>query len=252
MEDDARLFALFMEVQRGLPRQGPGCAAATRDALALCAALPAEPAILDVGCGPGMQTRTLAQATGGTVTAVDLHQEFLDQLDAAAQADGLADRIETRAADMTDLPFDDGAFDLIWAEGSAYIMGVDAALAAWRRLLRPGGYLVFSDMVWFTDAPPDAATAFFAEEYPDMRAAEAVAAAVEQAGYALAGTVPVPDAGWWDDYYTPLEAKLPGLRETHAGDAMALEVIAATAREIDMRRRFGGSYGYMFYAGRAA
>jgi SAM-dependent methyltransferase len=44
-------------------------------------------------------------------------------------------------------------WDMIWAEGSAYIIGVERAMRDWRRLLRPGGVLVFSEMVWRTDAP---------------------------------------------------------------------------------------------------
>ena len=61
-------------MQRGLPRQGIGSDEETLRALALCMGLPAPPVILDVGCGPGVQTMTLARATGGRVTAVDLHE----------------------------------------------------------------------------------------------------------------------------------------------------------------------------------
>jgi hypothetical protein len=34
---------------------------------------------------------------------------------------------------MQDPPLDDGSADLIWAEGSVYIMAFDAALRSWRR-----------------------------------------------------------------------------------------------------------------------
>jgi len=60
MTDDRRLLNVFFEVQRGLPRQGPGCDESTLQALALCR-LPERPAILEIGCGPGMQTVELAK-----------------------------------------------------------------------------------------------------------------------------------------------------------------------------------------------
>ncbi len=62
----------------------------------------------------------------------------------------------------------------------------------------------------------------------------------------------VPDAAWWDDYYTPLEARLPALRGRYANDPAALAVVESTAREIAMRRRYPQSYGYVLFAARPA
>lgn len=64
------------------------------------------------------------------------------------------------------------------------------------------------------------------------------------------GDFTLPDSAWWNDYYTPLEAKLPSLKHKHLGDEEALGVIAITDAEIDMRRRFGLSYGYHFFISR--
>ena len=46
----------FFEIHQGLPREGPGDFDSTRRALALLGGLPERPRILDIGCGPGMQT----------------------------------------------------------------------------------------------------------------------------------------------------------------------------------------------------
>ena len=90
MADHERLPEVFFELHRDLPREGPGDDASTLRALAMCTELPAQPDVLDVGCGPGMQTLALATATGGTVTAVDAHEPFLDQLRQRAEAAGCA------------------------------------------------------------------------------------------------------------------------------------------------------------------
>lgn len=245
-----RAFEIFLEAQRGLPRQGPGGADATRRALGLCAGLPAAPAILDIGCGPGMQSLTLARETGGHVTAVDLHREYLDQLRETARGAGLDRAVTVLRADMAALPFGPGGFDLIWSEGAAYIMGVAAALSAWTPLLKPGGYLAFSELSWTTARPSARAVAFFGDAYPPMRPVADTLGLLAGAGLTPIGHFTLEEAAWWDDYYTPLEAKLPALRAKYEGDAEALGVIAAIQGEIALRRDHGGDYGYEFFIGR--
>ena len=252
MEENARLWDIFLDVQSGLPRQGPGCADATRRALALCVGLPDRPRVLDVGCGPGMQTMVLAQELDGQITAVDLYEEYLEQLKARVAAAGVMDRIEGLAGDMNDLALPEHHFDLIWAEGSAYNMGFANALEAWKPLLKPGGYLAATELVWLAPAPerPAEAVAFWDGEYPAMTDVQTVASMFRDRGYKLAGHFTLPDTAWWDDYYAPLADKLPMLRQKYRDDDEALGVVEMTQREIEMRRKFGDSYGYEFFVGR--
>ncbi|MEO1092409.1 MAG: class I SAM-dependent methyltransferase [Pseudomonadota bacterium] len=252
MTDSDALWKTFLDVQDGLPRQGPGDAASTRRALALCTGLPATPSVLDLGCGPGMQTLVLAEALAGPITAVDLVDGFLDQLRARAAAAGVADRVTALEADMGALPFPPESFDLLWAEGSAYSIGIGHALRSWTPLLRPGGYLAVTELVWLIDEPPAEAASFFAAEYPAMADVPTLLALVEGAGLEPMGHFVLPDTAWWTDYYTPLEAKLPTLRARYAADPDALAVVENTAREIDVRRRYGDAYGYAFAVGRRA
>ncbi|MBK8979225.1 MAG: methyltransferase domain-containing protein [Planctomycetes bacterium] len=252
MDDSARLMEVFFDVQRGLPRQGPGADASTRRALALCAGLPAAPRVLDVGCGPGMQTLALLRALpAARLTAVDLYREYLDELAARAAAAGVADRVAIVRADMRELPFPDASFDLVWSEGAAWVMGFDAALWSWRRLLAPAGCLAVSELVWLRDDPPEEVATFFASEYPAMAAAQQVADRFPAAGYELLGRFTLPDSAWWDDYYRPLAAKLPALRARYAGDPTGAPVVELTATEIDLRRRYPDCYGYEFFVARA-
>lgn len=256
MNDVARLFEIFLDIQRGLPRQGPGCTEATREALTLCGALPDGLGVLDVGCGPGLQTMTLAEALGGAlgrpIAALDKYGEYLTQLKASCAARGLASRIAPLQGDMEALPFAEESFDLIWAEGSAYIMGFAEAFSAWRPLLRPGGCIAATELTWLVAEPPEEAARFFAEEYPAMTDVETNLASLRAAGYEGLGHFTLPEAAWWTDYYAPLEAKLPALRARYAEDAAARDVLAASAREIAMRRRYPDSYGYVFFVGRRA
>jgi ubiquinone/menaquinone biosynthesis C-methylase UbiE len=252
MNEDPRLFDVFLDVQRGLPRQGPGCDESTLRALSLCSELPERAQLLDVGCGPGMQTAALAKAVDGDVAAVDIHREYLNELKERAKVAGIASQIAILAGDMKASPFAPERFDLIWSEGAAYIMGFEKALAEWKRLLKPGGYIAVSELVWLQPDAPTELAAFFGSEYPAMTNVEANLRTIRACGYDLGGHFTLPDAAWWEHYYTPLQAKLPSLRERYAGDREALGIIDTTEREIEMRRRFPNWYGYEFFVGRKA
>lgn len=247
---DSHLIEVFFDLQSGLPRQGPGDEQSTRAALALCAGLPAEPSVLDIGCGPGAQTIVLAQALpGASITAIDNHLPYLEELDSRARAAGLGDRIVTQQRDMGALPYEPGSFDLIWAEGSAYIIGIADALTGWWPLLKPGGYLAFTELVWLTPPPAEAAE-FFGNEYPAMTTSQAIAELVVEHGYELADHFTLPDSAWWDDYYTPLSEKFPQLLEKYADDETGLAVVEMAREEQRIRRDFGSSYGYEFFVAR--
>ena len=116
--------------------------------------MPPEPRILDVGCGPGRSALVLASALGGHVTAIDLHQPYLDQLSASARASGLEKRIAPRRLSMKGMKFKAASFDLIWAEGSAYFAGIRKSLASWFPLLKCGGFAAFTELCWLTENRP--------------------------------------------------------------------------------------------------
>ncbi len=248
MPTDAEHTALevFWKLHVGLPKQGPGSDASTRRALAMVPELPPEPRILDLGCGPGRQSLVLARETSGHVTAVDLLPPFLEQLEERARAAGLADRIATLNASMDDLRFEDGSFDLLWSEGAIYNIGFDHGLDAWQRLLRPGGSLAVTELCWVIDDPPEHVRRFWDTEYPAIRSHEANEHAIAEAGYRLLASFVLPEAEWWDDYYTLIDERAAALRgqRSDAGWRAALDTAEA---ESSIIRDCGGSFGYVFY-----
>ncbi|MFD0268287.1 methyltransferase domain-containing protein [Streptomyces sp. NPDC127106] len=246
------LASAFFALHRGLPRQAPGSDATTRHLLSLCGPLPERPCVLDLGCGPGRSALLLAAeagARGAEVTAVDLHEDFLDELRAAAAERGLDGRVHPLHADMGALPHADGSFDLVWAEGSAYVLGFDEALARWKRLLAPGGTLVLTECEWTVDEPSAGARAFW-ERHGDLRSTARNIAAAQAAGYQVLGVHRLPDSDW-EAYYGPLGARAD---EVGAGAAAGAEpdpataaVLAGAREEIGVRARHGHEYGYTGY-----
>lgn len=241
---------VFWKLHDGLPKQGPGSEASTVRALALAAPLPAAPRILDLGCGTGRQTLALARATGGQVTAIDVFAPSLAELRRRADAAGLGARIETLQQSMAALELPGRRFDLVWCESAIYTIGFDAGLCAFRPLVAPGGALLVSELTWLREDPPERARRFWDAAYPGMRAHAANARAIEDAGYALAGSFRLPDADWEEGYYGELERRLPALRAAHA-EPEARAVLDATAEEIAVFRARAGSFDYVFYVMRA-
>ncbi|MBO1329686.1 bifunctional class I SAM-dependent methyltransferase/N-acetyltransferase [Streptomyces sp. VRA16 Mangrove soil] len=248
MTDDSNVVRdSFFALHHGLPRQGPGSDDTTRRLLSFVGELPERPRILDLGCGPGRSALLLAAETGGEVTAVDLHEPFLDELRAAAAAGGLSDRVRAVNADMGELAYQDGSFDLIWAESSAYNIGFDTALARWQRLLAPGGTLVLTECEWTTDTPSLEARAFWDAAYP-LRTHDANLRACTAAGYSVLGAHRQPESDW-DAYYGPLAEHVAGADPERPGMA---EALADTRAELGMRRAHGAEYGYTGYVLRPA
>jgi ubiquinone/menaquinone biosynthesis C-methylase UbiE len=234
-------------LHENLPRQGPGSNACTRKAFSMLADLPARPEILDIGCGAGMQTVELARTCPGCrITATDIYQPFLDDLARRSAAAGVRDRIITFRASMDDLPFPDGSFDVLWAEGSIFIVGFREGLASWKRLLRPGGYLCLTEAAWFTDTPSPEAAAFWNECYPAITTVAVNRAIAEDAGYEVVATFPLPASAWWD-YYLQVLKRIEDLRPNIAGNPDAEAQIEFAEREIAIYREHADEYGYEFF-----
>jgi SAM-dependent methyltransferase len=251
MTDDPNT-RLFFELFSNLPRQGPGDNESTRKALGLVPRVSADTCVLDIGCGTGQQTRVLAQHAPARIVAIDNHPPFVAELNRAAQALGVADRVEGRVADMHRLDFAPASFDLIWCEGAIYVIGFEAGLRAWQRLLRPGGHLAVTEACWTRPNPPPACAAFWAEQYPAIREVPALLQAIAGCGYQTVGHFALPKSAWWDDYYRPLQENVTAFRQRHPDEPDAQELADQVQREIDTWHAYSDFYGYEFFVMRRA
>lgn len=242
-----RFRQIFFEVFESLPRQGPGSRACAAKALALCHDLPPAPAVLDLGCGVGGQTIHLAELTSGSIVALDSHAPSIKRLRASVAARGLAERIRPVVGDMASPGLPAASFDLVWSEGALYNIGIENALRICHGLLRPGGYLAFTDAVWRKENPPPEVKASFEDDYPTMGRVPDVLAAIARRGFSLIDHFSLPDAAWWDDFYAPMQQHIEDLRSRYADDGEALAVLDQLAQEPAMHRRRSDYYAYEFF-----
>ena len=242
---------IFYEVHSNLPREGPGDNESTNRAFKLLKNLPAKPRILDIGCGPGMQTIELAKLSGGQIEALDNHQPFLDQLNLSAKKEGLSNRIKTVKGDMFNLKYEKESFDLIWCEGAIFIIGFEKGLTEWRPLLANKGYLVLSELVWLRKDLPEELQSFMKEMYAGLegsgvRSIEENIETAKKLGFQVLNSFTLPKKDWWD-YYSLIEVKLPSLKAKYKDDQEALQYLAIEKMEIEMYRKYSDYYGYVFY-----
>ncbi|WP_298443759.1 MerR family transcriptional regulator [uncultured Ferrimonas sp.] len=233
-------MADFMAIFNGLERWGPGSAT---DSLRALAALPAAPQqLLEIGCGNGLATALLAEHTQAQICAIDNEETALAKLSEKMAALGFGERVQPHCASMTALPFQPNRFDLIWCEGSAYIMGVEQALQQWRPLLQAQGCLVMSDLVWLTEQPSAAAKAFWHNDYPAMTNVSTRLQQIEAAGYQVLTHFSLSEAAW-AGYAQPLQQRVNQLKPSMSDS----QAIADIETELDIYANHLGEFGYQMF-----
>jgi SAM-dependent methyltransferase len=186
---------------------------------------------LEVGCGSGGPALFLARTTGAQVTGVDVDEHGVAQANRMAQKLGMAERAHFQQADASQpLPFENATFDAILCiDAINHLSNRLAVLRDWRRMLKPGGHMLFTD--------PLAVTGILSSEEVAIRSsmglaffapAGANAQLIAQAGLTLERT---------EDATT--NVTLIGERRVQAREARRIEVIAREGQEtFDRLQRF--------------
>lgn len=112
--------------------------------------------ILDIGSGIGGPARYLAHRFRCRVTGIDLTSDFCEIARQLTSRLGLEERVEFEQGDALSMPFADASFD------GAYSMNVSMNIENKSRLyeeiyrvLRPGGWLVLSELAVGPSGEPD-------------------------------------------------------------------------------------------------
>jgi len=151
------------------------------DALAVSAA----DHLLDVGSGIGGPARYFANRFGCRVTGIDLTDEFCDVARELTRSAGLDTRVDFATGDALAMPFASERFD------GAYSMNVSMNIAdktalyrEIHRVLKPGGWLVLSEIAKGAGGDPDFPTPWAASAKTSFLASpEATKSGLAAAGF---------------------------------------------------------------------
>ena len=148
-------FSMIADFFKRVDRQGPGGERETRLATSLIPDFKRKIRIADMGCGKGSQTFVLADKYDAEIDAIDLLPEMVEGIREKSDKQGLEDCVHPVQASMDALPFRKESYDLIWAEGSIFIIGYEKGLAYWREFLKPGGFIAVTECSWLSNKRPE-------------------------------------------------------------------------------------------------
>jgi len=237
---------ILSEIHEGLPREGNGRNKYTRKAFQMLSKLD-KPCILDIGCGSGGPTLELARLSRGEITGIDVNQTSLDRLARKIEKAGLADRVKAVNCSMFDMDFPDESFDIIWSEGSIWIIGFERGLREWRRFLKPRGFLVVHEMTWLQPNLPKEVYDYWKRFYPRIKTVPENLEQISGCGCDLIGHFALPEDAWWILYYGPLEKRIKKLRAKYVNDPKALTILDNEQREIEIYKKSYKWYGSAFF-----
>ena len=185
-----------------------------------------KPQILDIGCGSGIPTMELARLSRGEVIGTDIDQPALDKFARKIAEAGLNKWVQALNCSMLDMDFPEESFDIIWSEGSIYVIGFEKGLQEWRRFLRPSGFMVIHD------------------EQGNLREK---LEQISNCGYELLGYFLLSKETWWDEYFAPLEKLIDESQVLYADDPTVREELQQAQEELDIFKKYPERNSSVFF-----
>ncbi len=109
--------------------------------------------LLDLGCGSGMMTAYISEATGASVTGVDFAEEAI--VFARRHAPAPRRRTEFRLMNVNDLQLGDGSFDKVLSADTLHLaFNLDEVLQTLWRVLKPDGEMAVFWETWIRPEKP--------------------------------------------------------------------------------------------------
>jgi len=167
----------------------------------------------------------LAKLSDGEIIGIDIKQSSLDELNRKIEEEGFSSRVKTMKCSLNEIDFPDESFDILWAEGSIWIIGFKKGLKEWRRLLKPNGFLVVHD---------------------EIKTVSNKLKKIPSYGYKLINHFQLLEDAWWTEYYRPLERRIKELSMKYK-DKEALKILKKHQNEIDMVKRNPKEHSSAFY-----
>lgn len=94
---------------------------------------------LDLGCGTGLFTDKVYQATKAKITGIDISEDLLEQ------ARKRLPEAEFKIVDAMNMSYPDNHFDIVFGSSILHHLEMDKATKEIYRVLKPGGKMIFAE-----------------------------------------------------------------------------------------------------------
>ncbi len=161
-----------------------GGLAATEELFRLCE-ISSDDEVMEAGCGVGQTSVLLAKRHGCRVVGVDISQDMIDRAWERARRAGVEEQVEFRVADIVDLPFEDGRFDVVFGESiTSFAADHAKAISEYARVVKSGGLVGLNESTWLQPPSSELIAWFEQDMAPNARThtAEEWEALLEGAG----------------------------------------------------------------------
>jgi ubiquinone/menaquinone biosynthesis C-methylase UbiE len=185
-----------------------------------------DPYILDIGCGSGVPTIELATLCSCRIVALDNDGHQLSLLEKKVEDLKLRNRIEILNCSIHNLDFKDESFDVIWSEGSIFVVGFERGLREWRPFLKPNGYMAIHD---------------------EKGNVEKKCKQINDTGYALLDHFILDRDVWWKEYYAPLEKEIKKIQSECREYDNITEKFDRELQEIEQFKKGPGKFESVFF-----
>ena len=244
---------LIIETHVGMQRQGPGSPEMILKAISFLDNKNEISCVLDLGCGTGGQTITIAQNIPGNITGVDQIPDFINVLNGNAQKLNLQKRVNGIVGSMDNLDslsFQKNTFDLIWSEGAIDSIGFEKGITHWNGFLKKNGYVVVTCPSWFTNERPSEAEKLWTDFGSNLDTIGNNIILLQKSGYSFIAAFPLPEKCWTDNYFIPREEAEKELLKKYSGNKITEDYVKGDRYEAELFSNYNQYYGYVFYIGR--
>jgi SAM-dependent methyltransferase len=202
----------------------------------------ADSRILDVASGKGEAACVLSERHGSRVLCVDVYWPFLRHALSKVRQRGLQHRISLVCGEGGYLPVPSSSFDVVCCIGGPSIVGIERCLGELSRVVRGGGWVVVSDIVWRAKphGPLGPEWGSVADIEPRLSEDE-YAAAMRASGLEVTAVV-VHDERYWEAYLRPVLEVIEHTRQSSQDDPEALAWAGEMETNIEVERRAVAEY----------
>ncbi len=180
-----------------------------------------SPLILDIGCGSGVPTLTLAEIYNGRIIAIDVDTKSTDRLKEKVKELNLSNRITVVNRSLFDIEFNETQFDLILAEGFLNTVGFQKGFFKLLKLLKRNRFFIIHD---------------------ELRNQNRKIEFVESNNCKVLDTFKLDEQVWWNNYYKCLEKEISSQKNQDL-----LKFLNPDLREIKLFKKDSSQFNSAYY-----